>query len=87
MSNVVYVSRVRIERTKVPARLAYLPAENEPVRFGVPGAVAVHLGAGPEVSEPHGTTLDYVVAAGGARLTGTFGGRWRRVEWMAAAVA
>jgi len=65
MSNVVYVSRVRIERTKGPARLAYLPAEKEPVRFGVHGAVAVHYGVSPEVSEPYGTTLDYVVAAAG----------------------
>ena len=65
MSNVVYVSRVRIERIKGPARLAYLPAEKEPVRFGVHGAVAVHYGVSPEVSEPHATTLDYIVAAAG----------------------
>ena len=65
MSNVVYVSHVRIEREVGPLRLAYLPAEPEPVRFGVHGAIAEHYGVNPEVVEPHATTLDYVVAAAG----------------------
>ena len=65
MSNVVYVSHVRIEREVGPLRLAYLPVEPEPVRFGVHGAVAEHYRVSPEVSEPHATTLDYVVAATG----------------------
>lgn len=63
MSEVKYVSKVKIEREKGPARLAYLPAESEPVKFGVHGAVAEHYGVSPEVAEPHATTLDYVVAA------------------------
>lgn len=63
MEKVAYVSQVRIERVKGPLRRAYLPAEPEPVLFGVHGAVAVHYGVSPEVSEPHATTLDYVVAA------------------------
>jgi hypothetical protein len=65
MGDVAYVSRVRIERIKGPTRLAYLPAESEPVRFGVHGAVAAHYGVSPEISEPHATTLDYIVAAAG----------------------
>jgi hypothetical protein len=65
MGDVAYVSTVRIERIKGPARLAYLPAESEPVRFGVHGAVAAHYGVSPEISEPHATTLDYIVAAAG----------------------
>lgn len=65
MSEAAYVSRVRIEREKGPIRLAYLPAEEEPVKFGVHGAVAEHYGVSPEVAEPHATTLDYVVAAAG----------------------
>ena len=65
MANVVYVSLVRIERESGPLRLAYLPAEKDPVRFGVHGAVAKHYGVDPEVVEPHATTLDYVVAAAG----------------------
>jgi hypothetical protein len=35
MSEVVYRSEVRIERVKGPVRKAYLPAESEPVIFGV----------------------------------------------------
>jgi hypothetical protein len=65
MANIVYVSLVRIERESGPLRLAYLPAEKDPVRFGVHGAVAKHYGVDPEVVEPHATTLDYVVAAAG----------------------
>ncbi|MFN2452787.1 MAG: hypothetical protein ABR577_01060 [Pyrinomonadaceae bacterium] len=65
MPEIAYVSSVRIEREVGPSRLAYLPAENEPVRFGVHGAVAEHYGVSPEIAEPHATTLDYVVAAAG----------------------
>ncbi len=65
MSDVTYVSNVRIERQVGPLRLAYLPAESKPVVFGVHGAVAKHYGVSPEVSEPHATTLDYIVAAAG----------------------
>ncbi len=65
MSNVVYTSHVRIERERGPLRLAYLSAEPQPVRFGVHGAVAEHYRVSPEVSEPHATTLDYIVAAAG----------------------
>jgi len=63
MSSVAYVSKVRIERVEGPLRRAYLPAESEPVLFGVHGAVAAHYGVTPDIAEPHATTLDYVVAA------------------------
>jgi hypothetical protein len=62
---VVYVSQVRIERQRGPIRLAYLPAESEPVIFGVHSEVAVHYKVSPEEYPPHATTLDYVVAAAG----------------------
>lgn len=65
MSNVVYTSEVRIERQRGPLRLAYLPAEDQPVPFGVHGAIAEHYGVSPEVAQPHATTIDYVVAAAG----------------------
>lgn len=65
MSKVAYVSEVRIERLKGVLRKAYLPAEEEPVIFGVHGAVAQHYGVSPAVAEPHATTLDYIVAAAG----------------------
>ena len=62
---VVYTSRVRIERREGPIRLAYLPAEKEPVVFGVHSEIAKHYKVSPDVSPPHATTLDYVVAATG----------------------
>ncbi len=64
-SEPAYVSRVRIVRREGPLRDAWLPAETEPVAFGVHGAIAEHYGVSPEISEPHATTLDYVVAAAG----------------------
>jgi hypothetical protein len=63
MADPTYVSSVRIERVKGPLRRAWLPAEQEPVLFGVHGAVAEHYGVSPDVLEPHATTLDYIVAA------------------------
>jgi hypothetical protein len=66
MSEVIYVSNVRIERITGPKRLAYLPAEEEPVEFGVHGAIAKHYGVTPEkITKEHATTIDYVIAATG----------------------
>jgi len=63
---VVYRSNVRIERLAGPDRLAWLPAEREPVRFGVHGAIAEYYGRrADELPSAHATTLDYVVAATG----------------------
>ena len=63
MPSIAYVSQVKIERVKGPLRRAWLPTEPEPVLFGVHGAVAAHYGVTPDISEPHATTLDYIVAA------------------------
>jgi hypothetical protein len=63
VGEVAYTSRVRIERLGGPQRLAYLPAEDEPVEFGTHSEVAEHYGTDPEKFPPHATTLDYVVAA------------------------
>ncbi|MDT8306635.1 MAG: hypothetical protein RRC07_11925 [Anaerolineae bacterium] len=60
---VVYRSRVRVIREKGPLRRAYLPANDEPVFFGVHGEVAEHYGTDMSQHEPATTTLDYVVAA------------------------
>ena len=65
MSEPVYVSEVRIERRGGPIREAFLPAEEQPVVFGVHGAVAAHYGVRPGDVPPHATTLDYIVAAAG----------------------
>lgn len=63
MSDIVYESRVRIERTRGPHRLAHLPACRTPVEFGVHGPIADHYGVTPDNETT--TTLDYVVAATG----------------------
>jgi hypothetical protein len=65
VGEVVYTSRVRIERLGGPHRLAYLPAEDEPITFGTHSEVAEHYGTDPEKFPPHATTLDFVVAAAG----------------------
>ena len=62
-NQVVYTSRIKIERVKGPLRRAYLPQESSPVLFGVHSEIARHYGVDPAVHEPHATTLDYVVAA------------------------
>ncbi len=64
MSEVVYTSKVRIERKAGPLRIAYLPGEPQPVVFSVHGAIAKHYKVDPaKLTEPHAATLDYVIAA------------------------
>jgi hypothetical protein len=64
MAEVVYVSKVRIERKAGPLRIAYLPGESQPVSFSVHGAIAEHYKIDPaKLTESHAATLDYVIAA------------------------
>ena len=64
MSDVVYVSKARIERKVGPVRLAYLPGESQPVLFSVHGAIAEHYKVDPaKLTESHASTIDYVIAA------------------------
>lgn len=63
MSEIAYHSRVSIVRDAGPLRQAWIPAEDQPVIFGVHGEVAAHYGVDPGDSPAHATTLDYVVAA------------------------
>ena len=65
MADVAYVSKVRVEPVVGKMRRAHVPAEEEPVLFGVHSEVAEHYGVSPDEEEPHATTLDYVVAAAG----------------------
>lgn len=58
-----YEAQIRIERTRGPHRLAYLPAHDGPVEFGVHGAIAEHYGV--RAATETTTTLDYVIAATG----------------------
>ncbi len=59
---VAYRSKIHLQRIKGPYRIAHLPIDG-PVNFGVHSEVAEHYGVSPEISEPHATTLDYIVAA------------------------
>ena len=64
MADVVYTSRVRIERIKGPLRIAHLPGEPQPVAFSAHGAIAEHYNVDPaKLGDPHAATLDYVIAA------------------------
>jgi hypothetical protein len=64
MSDIAYVSKVRIERKVGPLRIAYLPGESQPVIFSVHGAVAEHYKVDPaKLKQSHASTLDYVIAA------------------------
>jgi hypothetical protein len=65
MGEVIYRAEIALTRVKGPLRLAQLPVEPEPVRFGTHGPIARHYGIKGDVPEPHATTLDYVVAATG----------------------
>ncbi len=65
IQDTAYVSHVRIERLRGPLRRAHLPAEEQPVTFGVHSEIAEHYGVDPDRFPPHATTLDYVVAAAG----------------------
>jgi hypothetical protein len=64
MSDVVYVSKSRIERKQGPLRIAYLPGESQPVIFSVHGAIAEHYKVDPaKLKESHSSTIDYVISA------------------------
>lgn len=64
MSDVVYVSKVHIERKAGPLRVAHLPGEAQDVLFSVHGAIAEHYKVDPaKLKESHAATIDYVVAA------------------------
>jgi uncharacterized OsmC-like protein len=74
LADVAYVSRVKVEPVEGRIRRAQIPGEEEPVFFGVHNEVAEHYGVSPDEEEPHSSTLDYLVAAAGGWLLGTFAG-------------
>ena len=65
MDQSVYTSHVTIRRLGGPLRSATIPAEEDPVFFGVHGAIAEHYGVDVSQTESHATTIDYVIAAAG----------------------
>jgi hypothetical protein len=64
MSEVVYISKSRIERKKGPVRIAHVAGEPHPVIFSVHGAIAEHYKVDPAtLIESHASTIDYVIAS------------------------
>ena len=64
MSDVVYVSKVHLERKAGPLRVARLPGESQDVFFSVHGAIAEHYKVDPaKIAVSHASTIDYVIAA------------------------
>ncbi len=65
MSEVTYVSTVRVDPVRGLIRRADLPEEEDSVLFGAHGEIAEHYGVSPDEVEPHASTLDYLVASAG----------------------
>ena len=63
MAEDVYTSHIRVERVKGPIRHAYIAPFDQPVRFGVHGAIKQFYGVEPAEEVP--ATLDYMIAAVG----------------------
>lgn len=63
MGEVVYTSRVRVERLQGSLRRAELPGADEPVFYGVHDEVADHYGVPRGSDAERATTLDHIVAA------------------------
>ena len=68
-------SIVRVTSAPGRAKLVALPRTPEQVPMGVRDEVAQHYGFGDGQFEPMATTLDYLVGAAVACLTGSLGGR------------
>ena len=65
MSEVVYVSRARIEFVRGPIRHGYLGNVPEPVVYGMQGDLRAWYKVGPDEPDT-ASTLDHIVAAVGA---------------------
>lgn len=65
MGEVVYTSDSVVTRERGPMRSVQVPGREEPITFGVHGAIAEHYGVGPDDYPPDTTTIDYVIAAAG----------------------
>ncbi len=72
VGRVLMRSVARVEVTDGPDKLVWLPLGEQPVPMGMHDELAVHYKAVPGTFEPRASTLDYVVGAVGACLTGTF---------------
>ena len=63
MTAPLYRSRVHVQKLVGPHRKAWIEPFDEPLEFGVHGAIAEFYGS--TTPEPIATTLDHVVAAAG----------------------
>ncbi len=62
-NEIIYRSKIRVERIKGPYRRAYMPVEEAPIFFSTHSEVAEYYKHEPGVHPAQSTTLDYVVAA------------------------
>lgn len=63
MSDVVYRSKVKVERVKGPMRKAWVPGRDDHITIGVHSEIAEYYGISPEDYPPDTTTIDYLVSA------------------------
>ena len=82
MPETVYTSTARIDHLGVPYNQALLPAESEPVLFGVHGGIAEHYRITPDMATPRAATLDYIVASAGGMplISGSYNQQKRRCD-------
>jgi uncharacterized OsmC-like protein len=73
VTEAAYTTRVRVTREHPPLRTAELMETGETVTFGTPGYQGDFYGLGEGELRERGGTFDYLVAAVGACLMGTFG--------------
>ena len=66
-----YESDVRVDVKPGAIKLVHLPSEREPVAMGIHGPIAAHYHVSEGAFEGHASTLDYIVGAATACLTGT----------------
>lgn len=67
----IYRSLVDVESQPGAIKLVRLPIEPQAVPMGLHGPIAEHYGVAPGSFTPHASTLDYIVGAVTACLTGT----------------
>ncbi len=62
---IVYISKVRVDRVKGQPKLKriFVPAQDDPVLMGVHAEVAEFYGVNDDAREHYAATLDYIVGA------------------------
>jgi uncharacterized OsmC-like protein len=68
---VIYRSQVTVDLGRGATKMVHLPAEETDVPMGLHGPIAEHYQVPQTAFVPHATTLDYIVGAVTACLTGT----------------